>query len=124
MNLCTETQDHLSSHTPILAVKTPKGQAAGNLDEEEVCKLDLAMVHIGKDGERKVLAQHAVPLSNHYRVSRSQINGLIHANWTWSQVSGLKTMEINSKSYKYVDYAFCELALADYNILIVHTFRY
>ena len=33
-------------------------------------------------------------------------------------------MEINSKSYKYVDYAFCELALADYNILIVHTFRY
>jgi hypothetical protein len=82
------------------------------------------MVHIGKDGERKVLAQHAVPLYNKYRVSAAQICESTHTNWTWSQVSGLKTVEIKSKSYKYVDYAFCELALADFNILIVHTFRY
>jgi hypothetical protein len=33
----------------------------------------LAMVHIGKDGERKVLAQHAVPLHNKYRVNMEQI---------------------------------------------------
>jgi hypothetical protein len=31
------------------------------------------MVQIGEDGERKVLAQHAVPLYNNYRVSMKQI---------------------------------------------------
>jgi hypothetical protein len=73
--MCAGTQDHLPSHThtPILAVKTPKGKAAGGLDEEEVSELHLAMVHIEKDGERKVLAQHAVPLYNKYRVSVAQI---------------------------------------------------
>jgi hypothetical protein len=49
VNLCAGTQDHLSSPTPILAVKTPKGLTAV-VDEEEVCKLHLTMVHIGKDG--------------------------------------------------------------------------
>jgi hypothetical protein len=52
VNLCAGTQDHLphlSSPTPILAVKTQKGLTAA-LDEEEVCKLHLTMVHIGKDG--------------------------------------------------------------------------
>jgi hypothetical protein len=47
--------------------------AAGPLDEEKVCELHLAMVQIGEDGERKVLAQHAVPLYNDYRISRMQI---------------------------------------------------
>jgi hypothetical protein len=50
VNLCAGTQDHLSSPTPILAVKTPKGLTASAVDEEEVCKLHLTMVHIGKDG--------------------------------------------------------------------------
>ena len=47
--------------------------AAGGLDEEKVCELHLAMVQIGEDGERKVLAQHAVPLYNDYRISPVQI---------------------------------------------------
>jgi hypothetical protein len=94
------------------------------LYEEEVYQLHLAMIHIEKNGKRKVLAQHALPLYNGYRISTRQISKLTHANWTWSQVSGLKTIEIKSKSYKYVDYAFCELGLADKNILIVHVLRY
>jgi hypothetical protein len=72
VNFCAGTKDHQPSHTPILAVKTPKGLAAG-ADEEEVIELHLTMVQIGEDGERKVLAQHAVPLYNNYRVSKKQI---------------------------------------------------
>jgi hypothetical protein len=47
--------------------------AAGGAEEEKVCELHLAMVQIGEDGERKVLAQHAVPFYNDYRISRKQI---------------------------------------------------
>jgi hypothetical protein len=71
VNFCAGTKDHQPSHTPILAVKTPKGLAS--IDEEEVIELHLTMVQIGEDGERKVLAQHAVPLYNNYRVSMIQI---------------------------------------------------
>ena len=70
------------------------------------------------------MTQHSLPLYDDYRVSRVQISELTHSNWTWCQVSGLQTIEIKSKSYKYVDYAFCELGLADKKILIVHVFRY
>jgi hypothetical protein len=73
VNFCAGTKDHQPSHTPILAVKTPKGLAASAVDEEEVSELHLTMVQIGEDGERKVLAQHAVPLYNNYRISGEQI---------------------------------------------------
>ena len=33
-------------------------------------------------------------------------------------------MEIGKKWYDYVDYAFCELGLADKKILLVHVYRY
>ena len=71
------------------------------------------MIHIGEDGIRKVLAQHVLPLYKDYRVSRYKIHELTHDNWRWCQVSGQQKMEMESKSYQCVDYAFCELGLAD-----------
>jgi hypothetical protein len=69
VNLCAETKDHLPSPTPILAVKNPKGLTSFDV-QEEVYQLHLAMIHIEKNGKRKVLAQHALPLYNGYRISR------------------------------------------------------